>query len=99
MPDSPLFTTIPEWIERVSLAIEVLAIAIIVVGIVYASVLVLTRLLRRRAEDHYTVYKAILGRSLLLGLEILVAADVIRTVALDPTLESIAVLGLLVLVR
>ena len=38
-------------------------------------------------------------RSLLLGLEILVAADVIRTVALDPTLQAVASLGLLVLVR
>ena len=40
-----------------------------------------------------------LGRTLLLGLEILVAADVVRTVALDPSLESVAVLGLLVLIR
>lgn len=99
MTFSPLFSTVPEWIEGVSIAIEVLAIAIIVVGILYASFLILYRLLRRRVEDHYTTYKAILGRSLLLGLEILVAADIIRTVALDPTLESIAELGLLVLVR
>jgi uncharacterized membrane protein len=40
-----------------------------------------------------------LGRSLLLGLEFLVAADVVRTVALEPTLSNVAVLGLLVLVR
>ena len=40
-----------------------------------------------------------LGRGLLLGLEILVAADIIRTVALEPTLASIAALGLLVLIR
>ena len=40
-----------------------------------------------------------IGRTLLLGLEILVAADIIETVALDPTLEHIATLGLLVLVR
>lgn len=99
MEFSPVFSTVPEWIESVSIAIEIFAIAIIVVGIVYASVLILSRLLRRRAEDHYATYKAIIGRSLLLGLEILVAADIIRTVALDPTLESVAVLGLLVLVR
>jgi uncharacterized membrane protein len=43
--------------------------------------------------------KQSLGRSLLLGLEILVAADVVRTVALEATLESVAVLGLLVLIR
>jgi len=40
-----------------------------------------------------------LGRVLLLGLEILVAADIVRTVALDPSFENVAVLGLLVLVR
>ena len=40
-----------------------------------------------------------LGRALLLGLEVLVAADIIRTVALEATLESVAALGLLVLVR
>jgi uncharacterized membrane protein len=40
-----------------------------------------------------------LGRSLLLGLEFLVAADVVRTVALEPTLSNVAVLGPLVLVR
>ena len=40
-----------------------------------------------------------MGKSLLLGLEILVAADVVRTVALDATLNSVAVLGLLVLIR
>jgi uncharacterized membrane protein len=96
---SPTFTTVPEWIEGVSIVVEVFAIAIIVAGIVFASFLILYRLLRRQAEDHYAKYKAILGRSLLLGLEILVAADIIRTVALDPTLESVAVLGLLVLVR
>jgi uncharacterized membrane protein len=45
------------------------------------------------------LFKNYIGRTLLLGLEILVAADIIRTVALDPTLESVAVLGLLVLIR
>jgi uncharacterized membrane protein len=40
-----------------------------------------------------------LGRSLLIGLEILVAADIVRTVALEATLESVVILGLLVLIR
>ena len=39
------------------------------------------------------------GRSILLGIEILVAADLIRTVAVDPTLENVLVLGLIVLIR
>ena len=47
----------------------------------------------------YESYKHQIGRSLLLGLEFLVAGDVVRTVALEPTLDNVAVLGLLVLVR
>jgi uncharacterized membrane protein len=47
----------------------------------------------------YDAFKVRLGRGLLLGLEVLVAADVVRTVALEATLESVAFLGLLVLIR
>jgi uncharacterized membrane protein len=53
-----------------------------------------------KAFDHtYAEYKERLGKSLLLGLEILIAADVIRTVALEPTLTSVAVLGVLIVIR
>ena len=47
----------------------------------------------------YESYKHQLGKTLLLGLEFLVAADVVRTVALEPTLTNVAVLGLLVVIR
>ena len=47
----------------------------------------------------YTEYRHSLARTLMLGLELLVAADVVRTVALEPTLQSVSVLGLLVLIR
>jgi uncharacterized membrane protein len=83
-------------IEFVSLLIEVLAVVIIVVSIVYASS-VYVRL--RRTLDTYTAYRVRLGRALGLGLTVLVAADVIRTVALQPTIGNVVVLGLLVLVR
>jgi uncharacterized membrane protein len=49
--------------------------------------------------DAYENYKHQLGKTLLLGLEFLVAADVVRTVALEPTLTNVAVLGLLVVIR
>jgi uncharacterized membrane protein len=48
---------------------------------------------------YYGDLKVRLGKALLLGLEILVAADIVRTVALEATLESVAILGLLVLIR
>jgi uncharacterized membrane protein len=83
-------------VELVSLLIEVLAVAIIVVAIVYASS---TFVPRRPGADSYTAYRVRLGRALGLGLEVLIAADVIRTVALEPTIGNVVVLGLLVLVR
>jgi len=91
---------IREGIEVVSVAIEILAIAIIVVGIVIGTFNYVRRSTAKpRVPGAYSQYKARMARSLLLGLEILVAADIIRTVALDPTLNAIAALGLLVIVR
>ena len=47
----------------------------------------------------YRSYRQLLGRSILLGLELLVAADIIRTVAVTPTFESVGVLAIIVLIR
>ena len=88
------------WIEIAALAIEVLAVVIIVVAIFYSTGRFLIQAaVRREVRERYDQLKISLGRSLLLGLEILVAADIVRTVALEATLQSIAVLGLLVLIR
>ncbi len=89
-----------EWIELAALAIEVLAVAIIVVAVVGATVHYLYRALKRHdAKNTYRQYKTRLGKALMLGLEVLIAADIVRTVALEATLESIGFLGLLVLIR
>ena len=97
---SGLLAGVLQAIEVVSVAIEVLAIGIIVVGIVMGTLHYWRRSLARPpVPGRYGAYKARLTRGLLLGLEILVAADVIRTVALEPTIQAIASLGLLVLVR
>jgi uncharacterized membrane protein len=50
-------------------------------------------------HDIYRQYKTRLGKALMLGLEVLIAADIVGTVALEATLESIVFLGLLVLIR
>ncbi|MBK3404975.1 DUF1622 domain-containing protein [Methylorubrum populi] len=47
----------------------------------------------------YDVFRASFGRGILLGLEFLVAADIIRTVAVTPTVQSVAVLALIILIR
>ena len=89
-----------EVVEFFALAIEVLAVLIIVVSIFIAMARYSYRgILQQDQEDRYRELKVHLGKALLLGLEILVAADVIRTVALEATLQSVTVLGLLVLIR
>lgn len=87
--------------EWAALGIEVLAVAVIVTGVVLVAlqrgtVRYLFHLKERGAIESY---KQQLGKPLLLGLELLVAADVVETVALETTLANVAVLGLLVLVR
>ncbi|MFN2158864.1 MAG: DUF1622 domain-containing protein [Anaerolineales bacterium] len=93
-------TLILEYIEYAALAIEIIAILVIGVAIFYA----MTRYTKKAIQDHepgsrYHELKLSLSQSLLLGLEILVAADIVRTVALEATLESVITLGLLVLIR
>jgi uncharacterized membrane protein len=88
-------------IEWAALGIEMLGALVIVVGVLRVAI---TRgtvrfLLKVDEPAAYDSYKHQIGRSLLLGLEFLVAGDVVRTVALEPTLNNVAVLGLLVLVR
>src|SRR3954463_8505454 len=87
-----------EWIDSASVAIEILAVGIIVIAILFATARYAYQALFKRATgaNYYRDYKSLLGRSLLLGLEILVAADIVRTVALEPTLNSVGVLGILV---
>jgi len=89
-----------EVVEFFALAIELLAVLIIVVSIFIAMARYSYRGILQQDQDiRYRELKVHLGKALLLGLEILVAADVIRTVALEATLQSVAVLGLLVLIR
>jgi len=88
------------WIEWASLIIEIVAVLIIVIAIINAlSHYVFRAAIQPEEGNHYQTLKFRLGKGLLLGLEILVAADIIRTVALEATFESVAVLGILVLIR
>ena len=84
---------------------EVIGTAIDGVGvfIVAAGALVATaRLLVRRAYNvgnYYSSYRQDIGRAILLGLEFLIAGDIIRTVVVAPTIQNVVVLGLIVLIR
>ena len=89
-----------DMVEYMAIGLEVFAVFVIVLAIGGATYRVISRRAGgATATFDFQGYRAELGYGLLLGLELLVAADVIRTVALDPTLESAAVLGLLVLIR
>lgn len=86
-----------EWIVR---AVEWTGIAIIVAGSFGSLGVFAVRALRRGfGEGIYEQFRSTLGRSILLGLEFLVAADIVGTVAIEPTLESLAVLAGIVLIR
>ena len=90
-----------EIVEIAVLILELLAVAIVVAAVLVGMGRYLRHMLaaHRLVEERFDAYRETLARALLLGLEILVAADIVRTVILDPTVESVAVLGLLILIR
>lgn len=87
-----------EVVETVGKAIDAVGVAVIAIGALISAAGALTRL-RRGTSDVYRVFREQLGRSILLGLEFLVAADIIRTVAVTPDARSVAVLAGIVLIR
>jgi uncharacterized membrane protein len=95
---------VTQLIENLALALEVAGVGALVVGAVIASFRYLASLGRRKPESRdaaqaYRTLRRALGRAILLGLEFLVGGDIIRTVAITPTLQSVMVLALIVLVR
>ena len=101
MPNEHLVETVRAAIEWAALGIEVVGAVVIVAGVLRVAITrgTVRYLFKLDEPGAYDSYKHQIGRTLLLGLEFLVAGDVVRTVALEPTLDSVAVLGLLVLVR
>jgi uncharacterized membrane protein len=90
--------TYQDVVEKTGMAIDGTGVAVIVVGAVIAGAAAMVRRLRREA-DVYRQFRQMLGRTILLGLELLVAGDIVRTVAATPTLTSVGVLGGIVLIR
>jgi uncharacterized membrane protein len=84
--------------EAVGKTVDTAGVAVIVVGALVATA-VAARGLLRRTGSVYRSYRRHIGRSILLGLEFLVAADIIRTVAIEPSFTNVGVLGLIVLIR
>jgi uncharacterized membrane protein len=88
-----------EIISIVGYAIEAIGVLVIVAGSCIASAAFI-RTFRGLPEGvAYTTYRRQLGRSIILGLEFLIAGDIVRTVVVADTLENVAILGLIVLIR
>ena len=88
-----------EVMQNVVRGFEVAGVGVLVVGSVLAFARFAIELFGRPFEEAYEGVRQGVGRAILLGLEILIIADIVRTITIDPTLESVITLGVLVLVR
>lgn len=88
-----------EAIDLVSIVIEVAGVMVVVIGIVWASAQYVQRFRVASTPSAYTLYRRSLARAILLGLEFLVASDIIRTVATEMTYHSLGVLALIIAIR
>ena len=87
-----------EIVDLVGRSVDAVGVAVIVLGALLATGVAGRQLIRREGSV-YVDYRRRLGRSILLGLEFLVAADIIGTVAVAPTFESVGVLAIIVAIR
>jgi uncharacterized membrane protein len=92
--DEELLREAVQWVTRI---VEILGISIILIGAIIALARFLLRL--DTTDDRIACLRSNLGRAILLGLEFLVAADIINTVAIEPTMDSVLVLAGIVLIR
>lgn len=87
-----------EVVEVLGKGVDGVGITIILIGVLASSVQFLRRIWGDVASA-YGLYRAGLGRAILLGLEFLIAGDIIRTVATSPTFQSVGILGSIVIIR
>ena len=88
-----------EIAKVVSELIEIVAIVVIAIAVVVALAGGLVRSFQSDATVAFETFKRYMARGLLIGLDLLIAADIIKTVTLEATLENVAILGLLVMIR
>jgi uncharacterized membrane protein len=86
-------------ISALTRSIELAGIAVLLSGALLATILFVVRWRAESFVTAYARYRANLGRAILLGLEILIIADIIGTIAVEPTVHNLGVLGLIVVIR
>jgi uncharacterized membrane protein len=91
--------TFNETMDDVAKVFEAVGVAVLVVGFTMGFVQAGVAFVRGERSTIYRTLRGFVGRTILLSLEILVAADLIRTVAVDPSLENVVSLGVVVLIR
>jgi len=88
-----------EFARLSSLVLEVASFAVILLAVAIATGVFLVRMRRDGFVANFRDYRANLGRGILIGLELLIAADILKSVVIDPTVEGIIVLGGIVVIR
>ena len=86
--------------EYITFALEIASATIIVIGIIYATVNIIVNLARKSGKKElYRTFRVQAGRSIVLGLEILIAADIIKTLTIEQTFKNLGILAVLILIR
>ena len=86
------------YIDYITRIIEAIGVLTIFIGLLYSLIIFLISTIKK-TPNRFGNLRQTLGKSILLGLEILIAADIIATVSTEPTLRSVSILGLIVLIR
>ena len=88
----------PQLMEIIGTAVDGVGVFIVAAGALVATARLMVRR-ARNAGNYYSSFRQDIGRAILLGLEFLIAGDIIRTVVVAPTIQNMLVLGLIVLIR
>ncbi len=92
-------TSFDQLFGQIGKAVEIIGVGVMLIGGVGATVIYVRQLMARNFENAYHTYRSSLGRAILLGLEFLVAGDIIGTVAVEPTYDTLGVLAVIVGIR
>jgi uncharacterized membrane protein len=94
------FEGFDQSIRWVAVGIESIAIGIIVAGAIATTLIFLVRVIKEGTlDDCYRRFRSDFGKTILLGLEFLIASDIVGTVAVGPTFQDLGILALLVVIR
>ncbi len=94
------FKELDSAMKTIAVGLEVVGVAVIVLGVLITFAVFLWRLVKEGGmEELVHQYRSDLGKAILLGLEFLIASDIVGTVAVGPTFQDLGILGILVVIR